>query len=82
MSYYDKPSFKKVTGNTVIVQHDNVDKALRKFKKKVLESGLLKELRDREFYEKPTTRRKKAKSAAKNRWNKKLADQALPKKLY
>jgi len=82
MSYYDKPNFKKVTGNTVIVQNDNVEKALRKFKKKVLESGLLRELRDREFYEKPTTKRKKARSAAKNRWQKKLADQALPKKLF
>jgi small subunit ribosomal protein S21 len=82
MSYYDKPNFKKVTGNTVIVQNDNVEKALRKFKKKVLESGLLRELRDREFYEKPTTKRKKARSAAKNRWQKKLADQALPKKMY
>ena len=69
-------------GNTVIVQNDNVEKALRKFKKKVLESGLLRELRDREFYEKPTTARKKAKSAAKNRWRKKLEADALPKKLY
>ena len=82
MSYYDKPKFNKPMGNTVIVQNDNVEKALRKFKKKVLESGLLRELRDREFYEKPTTARKKAKSAAKNRWRKKLEADALPKKLY
>lgn len=71
-----------VTGNRVIVQNDNVEKALRKFKKKVLESGLLRELRDREFYEKPTTRRKKAKSAAKNRWRKKIESDSLPKKLF
>jgi small subunit ribosomal protein S21 len=82
MSYYDQPTFKKITGNTVIVQYDNVDKALRKFKKKVMESGLLNELRDREFYTKPTTKRKQAKNAAKRRWQKKLADQALPKKLF
>jgi small subunit ribosomal protein S21 len=82
MSYYDKPTFKKLTGNAVIVQNDNVDKALRKFKKKVLESGLLQDLRDREFYTKPTTKRKQAKSAAKRRWQKKLSDQTLPKKLY
>jgi len=61
---------------------DNFNSAMRKFKKKVLESGLLRELRDREFYEKPTTARKKAKSAAKNRWRKKLESDALPKKLY
>ena len=77
---YDK--FNKVTGNLVIVTQDNVEKALSKFKKKVAESGLLQNLRERETYEKPTTRRKKAKAAAKRRWKKKLADEQLPKKLY
>ena len=77
---YEKPN--KVTGNLVIVTHDNVEKALRKFKKKVAESGLLQNLRERETYEKPTTRRKKAKAAAKRRWKKKLADEHLPKKMY
>ena len=74
--------FNKVTGNKVLVVNDNVEKALRKFKKKVSESGLLQDLREREFYEKPTTARKKAKAAAKRRWKKKLADEQLPKKLY
>jgi small subunit ribosomal protein S21 len=77
---YDKSN--KVTGNLVVVQHDNVEKALRKFKKKVAESGLLQNLRERETYEKPTTRRKKAKAAAKRRWKKKLDNEQLPKKLY
>jgi small subunit ribosomal protein S21 len=77
---YDKSN--KITGNLVYVTHDNVEKALRKFKKKVAESGLLQELRERETYEKPTTARKKAKSAAKRRWKKKLADEQLPKKLF
>ena len=72
----------KFYGKTVIVKDDNVEKALRKFKKKVLESGLLQDLRDRETYEKPTTRRKRKKSAAKNRWRKQLASQSLPKKLF
>ena len=82
MSYFDKPKFDKITGNTVYVQHDNVETALRKFKKKVLESGLLNELRDREFYTKPTTVRKQARNAARRRWQKKLESQQLPKKLY
>jgi small subunit ribosomal protein S21 len=72
----------KYYGNAVIVKDGNVEKALRKFKKKVQDSGLLQELRDRETYEKPTTRRKRKKSAAKNRWRKQLAAQTLPKKLY
>lgn len=72
----------KLHGRTVFVKDDNVDRALRKFKKKIAESNLLNDLRDREFYEKPTTARKRKKSAAANRWRKKLAAQALPKKLY
>jgi len=77
---YDKT--KKVIGNLVYVTNDNVEKALRKFKKKVAESGLLQELRERETYEKPTTSRKKAKNAAIRRWKKRLADEQLPKKLF
>ena len=69
-------------GKTVIVRDDNVERALRKFKKKVQDSGLLQELRDRETYEKPTTARKRKKSAARNRWRKQLASQQLPKKLF
>jgi small subunit ribosomal protein S21 len=59
-----------------------VVKALRKFKKKITDSGLLNELRERETYEKPTTRKKRKKSTAKNRWQKQLRSQQLPKKLY
>jgi small subunit ribosomal protein S21 len=55
---------------------------MRKFKKKVQESGLLQELREREQYEKPTARRKKAKSQARKRWLKKVSSQTLPKKMY
>jgi small subunit ribosomal protein S21 len=69
-------------GNDVLVKDGNVEKALRKFKKKVQESGLLDELRARETYEKPTTKRKRMKGAAKARWRKKLRDQQLPKKLF
>jgi small subunit ribosomal protein S21 len=80
---FEKPKFNKIIGNTVVVGMDgNVEKALRKFKKKVLESGLLNELREREFYTKPTTARKQAKAAAKRRWKKKLRDESLPKKMY
>jgi small subunit ribosomal protein S21 len=80
MAYYEKRN--KITGNLVVVGNDNVEKALRKFKKKVADSGLLQDLRERETYEKPTTRRKKAKAAARRRWKKKLSDQQLPKKLF
>lgn len=67
---------------SVAVKDGNVEKALRKFKKKIQDSGLLIELRERETYEKPTTRRKRKKSSAQNRWQKQLRSQQLPKKLY
>ena len=67
---------------SVVVKDDNVERALRKFKKKIQESGLLDELRGRETYEKPTTERKRKKGAARARLRKRLRDQQLPKKLY
>jgi ribosomal protein S21 len=41
-----------------------VEKALRKFKKKIQNAGLLLELRERETYQKPTARRKVKKGQA------------------
>ena len=72
----------KLNGRTVYVQDDKVEQALRKFKKKIQESGLLLELRDRETYVKPTTRRKVKAAQAKSRWKKYLRGQELPKKMY
>jgi len=73
----------KLKGKTVVIkEHENINQALRRFKKKIDEAGLLEELRNREAYIKPTTRRKKAASAAKARWSKKLREQQLPKKMY
>ena len=73
----------KIKGSTVTLkENENINQALRRFKKKVEESGLLDDLRAKEFYEKPTTERKRKKGAAKARWRKKLRDQQLPKKMY
>lgn len=69
-------------GSTVYVRNDNVEQAMRKFKKKIQDSGLLLDLRAREAYEKPTTKKKRKAAAAKNRWQKKLQSQLLPTKLY
>jgi small subunit ribosomal protein S21 len=80
MSKYSKEL--PIRGCAVTVVNDQLDRALRKFKKKVLETGLLRELKERESYEKPTTTRKKKKSAAKSRWQNKLRQESLPKKLY
>jgi small subunit ribosomal protein S21 len=69
-------------GNRVYVVNDNVDQALRKFKKRVNDSGLLKDLQAREAYEKPSITRKIKAKAARNRWRRKLSSDTVPKKLY
>lgn len=65
-----------------VKEYEDINRALRRFKKKVEESGVLDDLRAKEFYEKPTTKRKRKKSAAVNRYKKKIAKEQLPPKLY
>ena len=49
----------------VIVQdNESLDRALRRFKRKVQRSGLYSELRKRRFYEKPSAQRKRKREAA------------------
>jgi small subunit ribosomal protein S21 len=69
-------------GSTVIVQNDNFEKALRLFKKKITESGKLVELREKEFYEKPSVTRRKTKNQQTRRAQRRREAEALPKKLY
>jgi small subunit ribosomal protein S21 len=75
--------FNKSKGTGVTVKEfENINQALRRFKRKVDDAGILEDVRSKEFYEKPTTERKRKKGAAKSRWRKQLRDQQLPKKMY
>jgi small subunit ribosomal protein S21 len=75
--------FSKSKGTGIVLkEHENINQALRRFKKKIEEAGTLDTLRAKEFYEKPTTERKRKKGAAKARWRKKLRDAQLPPKLF
>lgn len=69
-------------GNKVEVHNDNVEKALRTLKKKIQEDGKLQTLKEREFYEKPTTRRRRIKNQQVRRAQRRREAEALPKKLY
>lgn len=73
---------KTLKGSTIIVGDMPINVALRKFKQKVDDSGILEDIKKRMFYEKPTTKKKRKKGAAVSRWKKKLREQALPKKPY
>ena len=60
-------------GLYVEVRNGDVTKALRIFKKKVQEAGIIQEVREREYYEKPCEKRNRKKKAAINRHKKALA---------
>ena len=73
----------KIKGTGVTVKDgENINQSLRRFKKKVEDAGILDTLRKKEFYEKPTTERKRKKGAAQARWKKKLLKESLPAKMY
>ena len=63
-------------------ENEPFEVALRRFKRSIEKTGLLTELRAREFYEKPTSERKRKKAAAVKRNYKRIRSQLLPKKLY
>ena len=74
---------KPIKGTTVIVREgDDINRALRKFKNKVEDAGTLKALQKKEFYEKPTTGRKRKQAAAKARYRKQLERDQLPPQQY
>lgn len=59
-------------------ESENINQVLRRFKRKVEDSGKLDDLRKKEYYEKPTTKRKREAGAARARHRKKLAKESLP----
>ena len=48
-------------------QNESLDQALRRFKKQIQQSGILKEAREHEHYEKPSDKRRKAAAAARRK---------------
>jgi small subunit ribosomal protein S21 len=44
-------------------QNESLDSALRRFKKQIQQTGILKEAREHEHYEKPSDKKRKAEAA-------------------
>jgi small subunit ribosomal protein S21 len=65
-----------------VKENEPFEVAIRRFKRAIEKTGLLTELRAREFYEKPTTERKRKAAAAVKRHHKRIRSQLLPPKLY
>lgn len=47
-----------------IKENESIDNALRRFKKNCAKAGTMQEVRKREYYEKPSVKRKKKSEAA------------------
>jgi|TARA_B100001105_G_C22349800_1_gene425153 small subunit ribosomal protein S21 len=76
-------TLKRLLMSTVKVkENEPFDVALRRFKRLVEKTGLLNDLRAREFYEKPTWERKRKAAAAVKRQYRRLRNQMLPPKLF
>jgi small subunit ribosomal protein S21 len=65
-----------------VKENEPFEVAIRRFKRTIEKTGLLTELRSREFYEKPTAERKRKLAAAVKRHHKRLRSQTLPPKMY
>ena len=51
-------------------ENESLERALKRFKRKCQKDNILGDLRKKEFYEKPSVRRKKKSEAARKRGNK------------
>lgn len=56
----------------LVDESEPIEKALRRFKKECQKSGILSELRRREYYEKPSVRRKRKLEAAKRKQRRRM----------
>lgn len=66
-------------------KHDNesVESLMRRFKRSCEKADILIEVRKREFFERPTSKRKRSKAAAKKREQKRISgDKSRLKRLY
>ena len=56
----------------VVVKNGNVERAMRTLKKKLQKEGLLKELKQKQYFEKPSAKRKRKKAEGIKRFQRNL----------
>jgi len=67
---FREPWTEEREGMKIVVSDNQVDKALRVLKKKLIKEGLLKEMKKREYYEKPSVKRKRKEKESRKRLRK------------
>jgi small subunit ribosomal protein S21 len=55
-----------------VEEHEPIDKVLRRFKKECQKTGIMAELRKREFYEKPSVKRRRKMEAARRKQRRRM----------
>ena len=73
-TFKKKPPEEKASGLGVKVHGDDITKALRIFKKKILKADILNETRERQHFIKKSEKKRLAKAAGKQRWLRKLRE--------
>ena len=56
----------------VVVKNGNVERAMRTLKKKLQKEGLLRELKQKQYFEKPSAKRKRKKAEGIKRYQRNL----------
>ena len=56
----------------VIVQHNQIERALKDLKKKLTKEGFFSEIKERSFYDKPSIQKKKKQAKAAKRLRKRM----------
>ena len=56
----------------VVVKNGNVERAMRTLKKKLQKEGLLRELKQKQYFEKPSAKRKRKKAEGNKRYQRAL----------
>ena len=67
-NFRKKPKANRMEGLQVDVYNNNVDKALRILKKKVKDANLFFDLKKKQYYEKPSKKRREKKNLQKLRY--------------
>lgn len=62
-------------GTKIYVKNNDISRAMRKLKKLLQQEKVFQTLKEKESFEKPSLKRKRAKASAIKRWKKQLAQQ-------
>lgn len=73
MSNHRSGSFEGKRGLSIEVRNNNIEGAIRLLGRKIKQEGMMRELRDRQFFEQPSAAKRRRKQEAKARWKKTLS---------